>query len=430
VLVRRFDSINIPDTIHGIVAARIDKLDDTLKRIMQTASVIGHDFGYRILQTITGMGEELKSRLDKLQSLELIYEKKLFPELEYTFKHALIQEVAYSSLLLKRRMELHANIGLSLEFLYADRLDEFYEILAYHFSSGEDCLKAYQYLKLSGKKAEANVSHLEAFHFFEKALRTSDKLPKEEGADAEKLEIYNLMRRPIAMLGYPKDSLRILTEGVEIAKALGDQRSLSRFHNDISLLYTARGDSLSSIAHSEKSFHEAAKVEDIEMMAPLAMSLCYAYVTSCKYDKLIDISSILAGLIERSGRESDTFNTPFQLYPFLLGVCGMAMGMRGEFKKGIMLSEKKLYHAVQSGYKMTLAFSELQCASVWVFRGEGENAIAHCRNSIEYSKDIGWITILSQAWTLLGYSHYLLGELDRAREFGNFSINAGKRVSL
>ena len=317
-LVRRFDSINIPDTIYGIVAARIDKLDDTLKRITQAASVIGHNFGYRVLQTITGMGEELKSCLDKLQSIELIYEKKLFPELEYTFKHALIQEVAYSSLLVKRRKELHVNIGLSLEFLYADKLDEFYEILAYHFSSGEDYPKAYQYLKLSGKKAESNFSHLEALHFYEKALRTSDKLPKEEGVDAEKLEIYNLMRRPIAMLGYPKDSLKILTEGVEIAKALGDQKSLSRFHNDISLLYTARGDSLLSIAHSEKSFHEAAKIEDIEIMAPLALPLCYAYVTSCKYDKLIDVSSKVAELIERIGRESDSFNTPFQSVFFCL----------------------------------------------------------------------------------------------------------------
>jgi class 3 adenylate cyclase/tetratricopeptide (TPR) repeat protein len=417
VLVHRLDSINVPDTIHGIVAARIDKLDDTLKRIMQTASVIGHDFGYRILQTITGMGEELKSRLDKLQSLELIYEKKLFPELEYTFKHALIQEVAYSSLLLKRRMELHANIGLSLEFLYADRLDEFYEILAYHFSSGEHFAKAYQYLKLSGKKAESNFSHLEAFHFFEKALRTSDKLAKQDGADSEKLEIYNLMRRPIAMLGYPKDSLRILTEGVEIAKALGDQKSLSRFHNDISVLYTARGDSLSSIAHSEKSFHEAAKIEDIEIMAPLALPLCYAYVTSCKYDKLIDVSSKMAELIERLGRESDSFNTIFNLYSFLLGLCGMGLGMRGDFRKAKMVSEKGLNHAIQFGHKMTLAFNELQYANLFVFQGDGQTPIPHCRNSIKYSEDIGWLTISSQAWTVLGYSHYLLGELDRAREF-------------
>jgi tetratricopeptide (TPR) repeat protein len=146
------------------------------------------------------------------------------------------------------------------------------------------------------------------------------------------------------------------------------------------------------------------------------MSLCYAYVTSCKYDKLIDISSTLAELIERAGRESDSFNTPFQLYSFALGLCGMAMGMRGDFRQGIMVSKKGLHHAVQSGHKMTLAFSELQCANVLVFKGEGEKAVGHCRNSIEHSKNIGWITILSQAWTVLGYSHYLLGELDRARE--------------
>jgi class 3 adenylate cyclase/tetratricopeptide (TPR) repeat protein len=417
VLVGRFESVNIPDTIHGIVAARIDTLDDTLKRILQTASVIGFDFGYRILQTVTGMGEGLKACLDNLQSIELIYEKNLFPELEYTFKHALIQEVAYNSLLLKRRMVLHVRIGLALEFLYADKLNEFFEILAYHFSVGEEYPKAYQYLKLSGKKAESNFSHLEAFHFFEKALRTSDRVPKKEGGDAEKLEIYNLMRHPIAMLGYPKDSLRILTEGVEIAKALGDQKSLSGFHNDISFLYTARGDSLSSIAHSEKSFHEAAKIEDMEIMAPLAFSLCYAYVTSCKYDKLIDFSSKVAEVIERIGRESDSFNTPLHLYSFAQGLCGMAMGMLGDFQKAEIVCQKALYHAVQSGHKMTLAFTELQCASVLVMKGEGKNAIAHCQKSIEYSKYIGWITILSQAWTILGYSHYLLGDLDLAREF-------------
>jgi tetratricopeptide (TPR) repeat protein len=122
-------------------------------------------------------------------------------------------------------------------------------------------------------------------------------------------------------------------------------------------------------------------------------------------------------LIERLGRESDSFNTIFNLYSFMLGLCGMAMGMRGDFRKAKMVSEKGLNHAVQSGHKMTLAFNELQCANVLVFKGDGKNAIAHCQKSIEYSKDIGWVTILSQAWTILGYSHYLLGELDRAREF-------------
>ena len=186
------------------MAARIDRLGDNLKQILQAASVIGNDFGYRILQKITGTGEELKSYLDTLNGLNLIIEKELFPEMEFTFRHALIQEVAYSTLLVRRRTELHTRIGLAAEFLYADKLDEFYEILAYHFSLGENYPKAYRYLKLSGKKAEDNFSHLLSFSFFEKALKIFDKLPKADRGDAEKLEICTLMTRPIAMLGFPK----------------------------------------------------------------------------------------------------------------------------------------------------------------------------------------------------------------------------------
>jgi class 3 adenylate cyclase len=417
VLKRKFDSIKIPDTIHGIVSDRMDKLDVHLKRILQVASVIGHDFGYRILQTATVMGDELKSFLDNLQGLEFIYQKELFPELEYIFKHALVQEVAYNSLLLKRRIEIHAKIGSIIESLYADKLDEFYEILAHHFSSGKDPQKAYQYLKLSGKKAEANFSHLEAFNFFRKALELFHKLPDPEKSNEEKLEIHNLMRRPIAMLGHPKGSLKILKEGAKIAKQVGDQKSLSRYYNDMSLLYTVRGDSLLSIASSEKSFKEAEKIEDIEIMAPVALSLCYAYASSCNYDRLIDITSKVAGIIEKTGREFDFFNTPFNLYSFFLGLCGMAMGMRGDFIKGKIVCEKGLNHAVKAGHTMTLAFGELQYANLLILKGDGKTAIAHCKNSIKYSEDTKWPTILSQAWTILGYSNYLLGELDRAREY-------------
>jgi len=107
VLNRKSVEIQVPATIQGIIAARMDRLEDNLKRTMQVASVIGRDFAFRILQTITGMREELKSHLLNLQGFEFIYEKRLFPELEYIFKHALTQEVAYNSLLLKRRKELH-----------------------------------------------------------------------------------------------------------------------------------------------------------------------------------------------------------------------------------------------------------------------------------------------------------------------------------
>jgi tetratricopeptide (TPR) repeat protein len=412
-----FDRIKVPDTIHGVVSDRIDKLDVHLKRILQVASVIGHDFGYRILQTATGMGEELKTFLDDLQSLEFIYQKKIYPELEYMFKHALVQEVAFNSLLLRRRIEIHAKIGFTIEYLYPEKLDEFYEILAHHYASGQYFPKAYRYLKLSGKKAVANYSHSEAFSFFRKALKIFDELPDAQKTSEKTHDIYNLMRLPIAMLGYPKGSLKILEAGAEIAKQVGDQKLLARFYNNISILHTARGDSRLSIANNEKSFNEANKIEDIEMMAPVALSLSYAYASTCQYGKIIRISLTIIELIEKSGRESEFFNTPFNLYSFILGLCGTSMGIRGDFKKGKYMSEKGLNHATKIGHATTLAFTELQRASLLVLTGDGKAAIPHCRSSIKHSEDTEWPTILSQAWSVLGFSNYLIGDLKQARKF-------------
>jgi class 3 adenylate cyclase/tetratricopeptide (TPR) repeat protein len=176
VLSRRASEIQVPDTIQGIIAARMDRLEDNLKRTMQVASVIGRDFAFRILQIITGMREDLKSHLLNLQGLELIYEKTLFPELEYIFKHALIQEVAYNSLLLKRRKEFHEKIGNAIEMIYSERLEEFYEMLAYHYYEGEDWEKALEYLSKAGDKFAAAFANQEALDYYAQAQEVCGKL--------------------------------------------------------------------------------------------------------------------------------------------------------------------------------------------------------------------------------------------------------------
>jgi class 3 adenylate cyclase/tetratricopeptide (TPR) repeat protein len=161
VLSRKASDIQVPNTIQGIIAARIDRLEDNLKRTMQVASVIGRDFAFRILQTITGMREEIKSYLLNLQGLEFIYEKKLFPELEYIFKHALTQEVAYNSLLHQRKKEIHKKIGKAIEELYPDRLDEFYEMLAYHATAAGQKERALRYLIRASERAHRAAAHRE-----------------------------------------------------------------------------------------------------------------------------------------------------------------------------------------------------------------------------------------------------------------------------
>ena len=111
ILAQDVSRLQVPDTIQGIIAARMDRLEENLKRIMQVAAVIGREFAFRILQAISDIRVDLKSELLNLQGLEFIYEKSLFPELEYVFKHALAQEVAYNSLLHKRKKEIHEKIG-------------------------------------------------------------------------------------------------------------------------------------------------------------------------------------------------------------------------------------------------------------------------------------------------------------------------------
>jgi predicted ATPase len=130
---KKIAEVDVPDTIQDIIMARIDRLEENLKRTLQYASIVGREFSYKLLKDIMEVGEELQDYLTQLKGLELIYEKSLFPDLEYRFKHSLTQEVAYNSLLIKRRKELHGKIGEIIEDLYGDKLEENYELLAYHY---------------------------------------------------------------------------------------------------------------------------------------------------------------------------------------------------------------------------------------------------------------------------------------------------------
>jgi class 3 adenylate cyclase/tetratricopeptide (TPR) repeat protein len=168
---RPIDQLEIPNTIQGVLAARMDRLSEDLKQTMQVASVIGKDFAFRLLKTIMELGEELRVRLTNLVGLEILYEKTLYPELEYIFKHALTQEVAYESLLKQRRQEIHGRIAQAIEGLYSDRLPEHYELLAHHYGRSGNTEKAIEYLMLAGEKSNQNKAAQAAYEFFRQALK-------------------------------------------------------------------------------------------------------------------------------------------------------------------------------------------------------------------------------------------------------------------
>ena len=172
-------SLQVPATVQTILAARIDRLPSEDKRLLQTAAVIGKDVPSALLQAIAEVSEaELRRALARLRAAELLYETRLFPDLEYTFKHALTHEVAYGSLLQDRRRALQPASSQAIEQRYADRLGEQIEWLAHHAFAGELWEKAVAYLRQAGAKACAQSANREAAAWFERALRRSTISPR------------------------------------------------------------------------------------------------------------------------------------------------------------------------------------------------------------------------------------------------------------
>ena len=178
-LEKKVESTQVPATVQAVLAARIDRLPLEEKQLLQSAAVIGKDVPFSLLQAITELSdEELRRGLTHLQAAEFLYETSLFPDLEYTFKHALTHEVAYGSLLHERQRALHARIVEAIETLYSNRLIEQVERLAHHAARGEVWGKALTYLRQAGAKADARSALREAVSYFEQALTALGHLPE------------------------------------------------------------------------------------------------------------------------------------------------------------------------------------------------------------------------------------------------------------
>jgi len=430
VLSKSSADIQVPDTIQGIIAARMDRLENNLKRTMQVASVIGRDFAFRILQAISEMRAELKSHLLNLQGLEFIYEKRLFPELEYIFKHALTREVAYNSLLLKRRKEIHARIGQAIEELYPDRLAEFYEMLAHHYSKSDSLEKACRYCRLAGEKAEAAYAHSEALDFFKSGLDLLDRLPDTTENKRKKMEVLYLMRLPLLYSGYPEESLVLFQEGGRLAEELGDQGYLARFDYSLGVYHSLRGDPRLGVRYLKGAFEEARKNQDIELMGPLALGLFVSYLPAGKYYKIADMAPDVIDLIEKAGKESDSFSLGYRPYPRLCSYCGQSMGFLGRFDEGRIFLEKGLRNASKVSYLPSLGVVEMQYGFFYWAKGDWESSKAHFEKGIGYSEEANDALISALSWSSLGLVCAMLGDHEIGKKYAGKGLEIHRGIGV
>jgi class 3 adenylate cyclase len=221
-------TIQVPATVQAVLAARIDRLPAEEKHLLQTAAVIGTEVPLPLLHAIAGVPEAVLQRhLTALQSAEFLYETRLFPEREYTFKHALTHEVAYGSLLLERRRVLHARIVEALEALAGERVAERVERLAHHALRGAVWTKAVTYCRQAGEKVFARSAYREAVLYWEQALEALAHLPPERPTLEQAVDLRCVIYT--ALLPFPpqyEQLLLSLRDAETVAEELGDHRRL------------------------------------------------------------------------------------------------------------------------------------------------------------------------------------------------------------
>ena len=187
--------------MQAVLAARIDRLAPGDKALLQTASVVGKDVPFALLQATAALAEdELRAAIGRLQAAEFLYETRLFPDLEYTFKHALTHEVAYGSLLQDRRRRLHGEIVAAIERLYPDRLGEHTERLGHHAFRAERWETAAAYLRQAGDKAVSRSAFQEAVAAYENALVAVEHLPETRETQEQAIDLRLDLRAPLQAL--------------------------------------------------------------------------------------------------------------------------------------------------------------------------------------------------------------------------------------
>jgi tetratricopeptide (TPR) repeat protein len=222
-LARRLDEVDIPETIEGIIMARLDRLGEQGKRTVQLASVIGRHFLKRLLERVAELPQRVDGLLAELKRLEIVYEQGQLPEPAYVFKHAVIQDVAYNSLLLQRRKELHRAVGRAIEELYGDRLAEHYGELAHHFLAGEEWASALAYAERAGDAAVQTYANVEAQAHYRQALAAAAALVPAPDA-ARLIELHVKLGRVLATLGDYAESIAQHEQALGLAERAGDPR--------------------------------------------------------------------------------------------------------------------------------------------------------------------------------------------------------------
>jgi class 3 adenylate cyclase/tetratricopeptide (TPR) repeat protein len=367
--------VTIPATVQDVIMARVDSLPEGVKSLLQTASAVGRELSYDLLTRLTDLAEqELLSHLSVLKDSELLYERGIYPQSTYIFKHALTQEVAYNSLLLKRRREIHEEIGKVIEGLYPDRLEEHYELLAYHYARSANTDRALEYLDLANQKAAKLSAMEEAKAYFDEAMELLDTLPETGENRQRRISLLVNQEFVVELLFKFQEYYDLLIRYEPMARGLGNPELLGAFYGRLGHCHFAFG----------------------------------------HYDQAIQTLTKAAELCEAAGNAKDAGHA----YAYLI----LSHSDRGDYERVLALKED-LLRTMEQSFNLrwyVRGLSAAQRASSYL--GRWDEAVEAGQKALTVAQEFSDNSMISIAASHLSLGYSWKGDLGQAIEYGELAV--------
>jgi class 3 adenylate cyclase/tetratricopeptide (TPR) repeat protein len=414
-LAHALPTVQVPATVQAVLAARIDRLPAEEKRLLQTAAVIGTEVPLALLQTIAELSETaLHHGLAHLQAAEFLYETRLFPEPEYTFKHALTHEVAYGSLLHERQRMLHARITEAMEGLAGDRVAEQVERLAHHALRGEVWEKALAYLRQAGDKAMTQSAYREAVGYFEQALGALPHLPERRATHEQAIDLRLALRTALYPSGDVGRILAVLREAEALAEALADHHRLGQVLLFLSQQFYREGAYDRAIVAAQRVLAIATASGDAVLHARAHYYCALAYEVQTAYRQAIDgFGAIVAALdgaqrYERFGQVT----LPAVVARANAAGCHAELGL---FTAGKTLGEEGLRIAEAAAHPVSLMIALWGLGLLALRQGDLQQALPRLAQAVSICQDADLPSWFPRMAAPLGAAYTLAGRVADAR---------------
>jgi tetratricopeptide (TPR) repeat protein len=366
--------VTVPATIHDIIAARIDRIAEPLKQTLQGAAVVGRRFGIslvsRVLQVVP---EQVAENLRDLHALDFVFPSAQAPELMYSFKHALTQDVIYEGVLERRRRRYHAAAGLGLEELYAGRTDEVMELLAYHFGRSAEAEKAVDFAILAAEKTQRRWANTEALAYFEDALQRVETMPDTEPNRLRRIDAVVKQAETMFALGRHAEhvkaleAIRPLTEGADPPRRAawlswaGFLHSLTGTRSEVSIAYCREAAALA----------DAAGLADMRAFA----ESCLAHVCLAAGDLHdgLKAGERALGVFEARGNLWWACRTFWALIPLANAL--------GDYQRALDYCDRALAHATTMDDARLKVVAHMRRGSTEIQRGDVERGLRACQQA-------------------------------------------------